>query len=89
MDLQYLAKIAPARTAGVAFGAFLVACISLWVQKGIARKRAAIDFFFKTEMDKEMLLAQERFKSAVVALEAEHLSKHLKARHTTKLCGHI
>jgi hypothetical protein len=42
-------------TAGVAFAALVVALKSIQAQREIARKRAAIDFFAKTEMDKHTL----------------------------------
>jgi hypothetical protein len=56
-------------TAGIAGGAFLAACVSINSQRAIARKRAAIDFFTKTEMDGELLIAHERFSKAVEILE--------------------
>lgn len=38
-------------TAFIAFGAAVIAVISIRTQRDLARKRAAIDFSFKTEMD--------------------------------------
>jgi len=40
-------------TAIVAFCALIAAIVSIIIQKGIARKRAAIDFCLKTEMDED------------------------------------
>jgi hypothetical protein len=37
----------------------------------VARRRAAIDFFLKTEMDKEMLDAHRRYLDAAAVLQAE------------------
>jgi hypothetical protein len=64
------AKIAPAVTAIFAGVAVVMAIRTLRAQKSIAQKRAAIDFFLKTEMDKEMLCAYGRYRSAVVALNS-------------------
>jgi anti-sigma-K factor RskA len=41
-------------TAVVAVSAVFVAAIGIAVQRNVARKRAAIDFFIKTEMDKQL-----------------------------------
>jgi hypothetical protein len=65
------AKLAPIGTACIATLAALIALWSLCTQKGIARRRAAIDFFLKTEMDEKMLDAHKRFRCAVKALNAE------------------
>jgi hypothetical protein len=43
------AEYAPLVTAGVAVLALLVAVVFIRAQKRIAKKRAAIDFFLKTE----------------------------------------
>jgi hypothetical protein len=48
-----------------------VAWLSLAAQKRVARRRAAIDFFLKTEMDKEMLDAHQRYLDAAKVLKAE------------------
>jgi hypothetical protein len=50
-----IARIAPIVTAVVAIAAGALAWISIATQKSIARRRAAIDFFLKTEMDDKML----------------------------------
>ena len=47
----------------------LVAVVSILVQKGIARKRAAIDFFLKTEMDNEVFNDYAKSRSVFVALK--------------------
>jgi Domain of unknown function (DUF4760) len=49
-------------TAAVALGAAVVAVLSIMVQRQIARKRATIDFFLKSSMDKECLNTYEVFK---------------------------
>jgi Domain of unknown function (DUF4760) len=51
------ARYAPIATGTAACVALGVAIISVHVQRNIARKRAAIDFFLKTEMDDKMLAA--------------------------------
>jgi hypothetical protein len=48
-------------TAIVAVTAVGVAAIGIAVQKNVARKRAAVDFFIKTEMDKHLLDAYDEF----------------------------
>ena len=53
----------------VAAAAFMVAWRSLSAQKSIARKRAAIDVFLKTEMDHNMIEAFSAYESAVDELE--------------------
>lgn len=42
---------APLITTDIAVAAVLIAMYSVLVQRSVARKRAAIDFFLKTEMD--------------------------------------
>ncbi|QHO76519.1 hypothetical protein ACH79_31770 [Bradyrhizobium sp. CCBAU 051011] len=51
-------------TAVIAGGALLVAYKSVQSQREIARKRAAIDFFLKTEMDKDTLASHTKFVAA-------------------------
>ena len=62
-----VAKFAPIATATIACLAAAIAFVAVLVQRDIARRRAAIDFFLKTEMDKEMVLLYERFKLINVA----------------------
>jgi hypothetical protein len=66
---EEVAKLAPIATASIALGALLIAMISISTQKAVARKRAAIDVFFKTEMDKEMLAAYGGYAAALRNLE--------------------
>lgn len=55
-------------TVAVAIGATAVAYHSIRSQREIARKRAAVDFFTKTEMDKHTLDQHKAFKKAIVQL---------------------
>jgi hypothetical protein len=48
-------------TAGVAFCALIIAGVGIWMQRHVARQRAAIDFFIKTEMDKHLVDAYDNF----------------------------
>jgi hypothetical protein len=57
-------------TAIVAAGALFAAIISIKSQREIARKRAAMDFFVKTEMDRDTLEAYKDFASAVDRLNS-------------------
>ena len=66
--LEVLVKNAPIGTVVVALSALFVAMWSLLAQKGVARRRAAIDFFLKTEMDEKLLTAYDNYKSGVNAL---------------------
>ena len=59
-------------TAGIAALALFAAFRSIRSQREIARKRAAMDFFFKVEMDKENLESHKRFTDGVAALK-EHV----------------
>ena len=68
MTLEELVKIAPIGTVIVALSALGVATWSLLAQKGVARRRAAIDFFLKTEMDEKLLIAYDKYRSAIDAL---------------------
>jgi Domain of unknown function (DUF4760) len=57
MAVQDVVPYAQIGTALIATGALVVATWSLLAQKAVARRRAAIDFFLKTEMDEKMLAA--------------------------------
>jgi hypothetical protein len=57
MSAQDIVPYAQIGTAFVATAALVVATWSLLTQKAVARRRAAIDFFLKTEMDEKMLAA--------------------------------
>src|SRR5262249_36020687 len=72
------AKIAPLGTGIIAVGAFIVAIISIRVQRRIALKRATIDFLFKTEMDPSLIEAWEKFNSALDVVEKSKAEKVLK-----------
>ena len=69
MNLEEIAKLAPIATASIALCALIVAWISINTQKAVARKRAAIDVFFKTEMDKEMLAAYGGYTAGLKKLK--------------------
>jgi hypothetical protein len=69
-DWEKMAHFAPIVTATMALLAFGGAVISISVQRRIAQKRAAIDFFLKTEMDEKMLKAYWDYRGAVVLLTA-------------------
>jgi Domain of unknown function (DUF4760) len=69
MTLDDAARYAPIVTAAVAVLALLVAWRSIHIQRGVARRRAAIDFFLKTEMDEKMLQAYRKFNNGVEELE--------------------
>jgi Domain of unknown function (DUF4760) len=68
----HVLPLAPLFTPLVATVAGIVAITSIVVTKSIARKRAAIDFFLKTDMDKGMVDAHIAFEEAVIVLK-QHL----------------
>jgi hypothetical protein len=70
----HVLPLAPLFTPLVATVAGIVAITSILVTKSIARKRAAIDLFLKTDMDKGMVDAHAAFEEAVIALK-EHLKE--------------
>jgi hypothetical protein len=63
-------------TAFIAGGALIAAVMSISSQREIARKRAAMDFFAKTEMDRDTLASHKKFTEAVTKLDT-----HLKAEN--------
>jgi hypothetical protein len=56
-------------TAIVATCALIAAFVSISTQKAIARKRAAIDFFLKTEMDSDTKKSHDEFRKAIDPLK--------------------
>jgi hypothetical protein len=62
-------------TASVAVLGGAIALVSIIVQRNLARRRAAVDFFLKVEMDEKMMQAFERFESAIEQLKAESIDK--------------
>jgi hypothetical protein len=63
--LDTWAKIAQIGTMVIALGAAAVAYRALQVQSHIARKRAAIDLFFKTEMDQTLIDTFNKYETAI------------------------
>jgi hypothetical protein len=61
---------APLMTTTVALGAGCIALYAVHVQRRIARRRAATDFFLKTEMDDALLTRYNDFESKVAVLNA-------------------
>jgi hypothetical protein len=64
---EHFGKVAPIATAAIAFSAALFAYLSLRAQGRIARRRAAIDVFIKTEMDTAMLTAYRDYVAGLSA----------------------
>jgi hypothetical protein len=64
----FLGTIPQSLTALIALGAALAAWKSITTQREIARKRAALDFFTKTEMDKDLLSAYTDYNQAVARM---------------------
>lgn len=67
---EAVAKYAPVLTAVVAIAGVCIAYAAITAQKVIARKRAAIDFFLRTETDHYMLEAWQKYRAARKAVSA-------------------
>jgi hypothetical protein len=61
-QLESFAKIAPLITAIIALCAACIALSAIYAQRDIARRRAAIDFFLKTETDAGLFKLYNRFR---------------------------
>jgi hypothetical protein len=70
---------APFGTAFIALCAFVTAIVAIRKQTQVARRRAAIDFFLKTDLDQTMLDAFRDFETAL-----KQLKDHLAADGTVK-----
>lgn len=57
LALEGLVRITPIGTVIIALGALGIPTWSLLAQTGVSRRRAAIDFFLKTEMSEKLLIA--------------------------------
>lgn len=64
-----LLPYAPFITALIAVGAVVTAIVAIRTQARIARRRAAIDFFLKTDLDEKMLEAHREFEAALKQLK--------------------
>ena len=58
-----IAPYAPIATAAIALVTAIVAIRAIFLQRDIARRRAAIDFFLKTEMDETIIALYNKFKN--------------------------
>lgn len=67
--LVQLAQLAPLGTFLIALCAFLFAIYSLYQQRLIASRKAAIDFFLKTEIDNYALTMWKEYRSALEILQ--------------------
>jgi hypothetical protein len=61
-DLETITRLAPIGTASIALLAALIALGAIWAQVYMARRRASIDFFLKTETDKTVIDLYNKFK---------------------------
>jgi hypothetical protein len=62
ITLEQWGDIARLGTFGVAFVAAIIALRAVWIQRDIARRRASVDFFLKTEMDPATVDLYDKFK---------------------------
>ena len=72
--LQELAKIAPLATPVVAICALIFAWYQVSENRRIAQRKAALDFFLKTEMDEKMLEMWRKHVAGVQVLQANGLA---------------
>jgi hypothetical protein len=70
LNLDEAIRLAPLGTASLAFLAAYIALIAMLLQRDTARRRAAIDFFLKTEMDDGIIAAYENFQDLTPKLSA-------------------
>jgi Domain of unknown function (DUF4760) len=74
-------KVAPIATALIALVAASIALRAINAQRDIARRRAAIDFFLKTEMDTDLVKLYKLFKQIAPTLKEGSLSDFTKTEH--------
>jgi hypothetical protein len=67
-QLQELAKVAPVATAVIALVAATVALTAMFLQRDTAQRRAAIDFFLKTETDDGLIQAYGEYQELLPKL---------------------
>jgi Domain of unknown function (DUF4760) len=65
---ETIGKVAPIATAIIALGAAGTAVAAILIQRDIAKRRAAIDFFLKTELDHATIDLYDRFKKIDVSI---------------------
>jgi hypothetical protein len=70
LSAEDIVHFAPVGTAVVATVAGLIAYFSLRAQKEIARKRAAVDFFLKADLDSSILAVNQKFFPSIRAVNA-------------------
>src|SRR6187431_2558674 len=78
LTVWQIAEVAPIVTASLTVLAVLFAWRAIHVQKDVARRRAAIDFFLKTEMDKDTLALWKTFTEKSVLFSQWAQSPHFK-----------
>jgi hypothetical protein len=83
MDWDWLLTHAPIATAIIAFIASIVAMRAIRVQRSIAKNRAAVDFFIKTEMDQPMLTAYAKYEASALELAKHTDNATLMAKFET------
>ncbi len=70
MTFEDAAKYAPLATALIALAAATIGYLAIRAQRDIARRRASIDFFIKTEIDPHAIELYRRFRAAVPTMQA-------------------
>jgi hypothetical protein len=84
------AKFAPLGTVSVALVAAGFAWRAMYVQRDIARRRAAIDFFLKTETDPAMINLYDTFKAEIrQVVQGAPMNTVIKSEHYGKIRGFL
>jgi Domain of unknown function (DUF4760) len=68
---ETVGKLAPIGTALIALTAALIAWSAIRAQRDIARRRAAVDFFLKTEMDKTVIELYNKFRKNISSMTSK------------------
>jgi hypothetical protein len=81
MVAQDIVPYAQISTAIMATAALVIATWSLLAQKAVARRRAAIDFFLKTEMDEKMLAAYNIYVASKAKISGMEIKEFCRTEH--------
>jgi hypothetical protein len=83
---EVAAKLAPIATALIALGAATIAWLAILTQRDIARRRAAVDFFLKTEMDGTIIDLYNKFKRNAPSISRLTRSQYDDVRAFLNIC---
>lgn len=84
-----IAKLAPIATASIALIAAIIALGAVWAQMHIARRRASIDFFLKTEFDKEAIELYNTFNEHAPSMPSIPDRRDPTRKHYDDICSFL